>query len=88
MRFSPVLTPLSTKHLYSPSLAGDVAVIFRVLTLTLSPSFTSVMTTPLTPDTSLVESGSSQVMSGLGTPEAEQVKEAASVTTAERLLGS
>jgi hypothetical protein len=49
--------------------------MFRVLVIPLIPSATSVIVTPPTPDTNTEEMGFTQVILGLGKPEAEQLKE-------------
>lgn len=64
--------------MYSPSVDGEVLVIIRLLVTLLSPSSLSVMMTPPTPATNAVKWGEIQVILGLGSPEAEQLKKAGS----------
>ena len=69
------VTPLSVSQVYSPTADGAVVVRVSVLTISLSPLVAVTMVTPLVPDTSGMEAGSSHVMLGLGRPEALQLKE-------------
>lgn len=59
-----------------------------MLTLPLDPIFSSVIETPFIPDTNTVELGLTQVIFGLGKPNAEQLKAAGLGEVTVRFSGS